>query len=234
VWRVRNNSTNAAGAVIKVYPPIGGIIMNPGALVTEIGIGNGATIQFVCMGATMQDSIFATGYADNWQMVSDLPWRGSATAGNREIYTANALTFDCVTVVAASTNTLLGFGSSAAYLGATRQQRPVAAKTGDYTYVGASIQAGDTGTLFTNSGAAGQVIVSLVTAVAGLRVGLGVMTAQNFRVLAAAGDEIRVGSNVSAVAGYAESAVVGNVLWLTAVDATTWLAESVVGTWTVT
>lgn len=107
-------------------------------------------------------------------------------------------------------------------------QTPVFVKTGNYTVLST-----DSPSTFTNEGAAGQVILTLPTAVAGLTITAYVQAAQNLRVLATGSETVRVGATVSGAAGYAEAATVGNALTLRAINATEWVAISNVGTWTV-
>lgn len=105
----------------------------------------------------------------------------------------------------------------------------ISAKTGNYTVLST-----DSGAVFTNEGAGAQVIFSLPTAVSGLTFTFYVQVAQNVRALANTGDTVRLSDVVSASAGYAESAIVGAVVKLIAINATEWVAESVVNNWTVT
>jgi hypothetical protein len=89
------------------------------------------------------------------------------------------------------------------------------------------------GRTYTNEAAAGQVIGTLPTAVAGLEVEVIVQAAQNFRILTASGDTIRLGNRVTKTAGYIESTTIGDMVKLRAINATEWLAVDGVGTWTV-
>lgn len=88
--------------------------------------------------------------------------------------------------------------------------------------------------LHTNEGAAGAITASLPAAVAGLEYTFYVQTAQNHIIDAAAGDTVRVGASVSAASGNATSNTVGSALHLVCINATEWIATSVLGTWTVT
>ncbi len=92
----------------------------------------------------------------------------------------------------------------------------------------------DQGRTFTNEGAAAIVVFTLPTAVAGQSYTFIVQDADLLRVVAAAGDTIRLGSSVSAAAGNVESTAIGDVVELIAINATEWIARSVIGTWTVT
>jgi hypothetical protein len=95
----------------------------------------------------------------------------------------------------------------------------------------------DQGRTFTNEGSAGLASArpfNLPTAVAGASFSFITQDADLLRVVAAAGDTIRLGSTVSAVAGNIESTAIGDVIELIAINATEWIARSIVGTWTVT
>jgi hypothetical protein len=90
-------------------------------------------------------------------------------------------------------------------------------------------------TAHTNEGAAAEVNHNLPTASAGLEYVFYVQAAQNLRVTAAAGDTLRLGATVSAVAGNAVANTVGHALHLVAINATEWVATAIVGAaWTVT
>ena len=95
----------------------------------------------------------------------------------------------------------------------------------------------DQGRTFTNEGSAGLASArpfNLPTAVAGESFTFVTQDADLLRVVAAAGDTIRLGRTVSAVAGNIESTAIGDVIELIAINATEWIARSIVGTWTVT
>jgi len=92
----------------------------------------------------------------------------------------------------------------------------------------------ETGGTFTNEGAAALQVFDLPTAVAGLRYTFIVQDADGIQVNAAAADTIRVGAAVSAAAGLVSSTNIGAVVTIVAINATEWLATSVINTWTVT
>lgn len=85
----------------------------------------------------------------------------------------------------------------------------------------------------TNEGSAAKNYHTLPTAAANLEFEFIVQDADGLRVVAGAGDTIRIGNTVSAAAGYAEASSIGAALTLKAVNATEWFATSVVGTWTI-
>lgn len=99
----------------------------------------------------------------------------------------------------------------------------------------AALLASQSHSIIHNSGASGQVIISLPAAAAGLVFSFAVATAQNMRVTAASGDTIRVGAGVSGAGGHADSATVGGTVTLAALDATQWVATAGNATgWTLT
>lgn len=87
--------------------------------------------------------------------------------------------------------------------------------------------------LLTNEGAGAENYHKLPSAAAGLEQWFYCQSANGIRVVANAGDTIRLGSSVSAAAGFVRSTVVGSSLILVAINATEWVALSLVGTWTV-
>jgi len=89
------------------------------------------------------------------------------------------------------------------------------------------------GKRFTNTGATAQVGHTLPPARAGLvPITFIVTDADGIRILAAAGDKIRIAATESAVAGYIEATTIGNTVTLVPVDDTTWYAIAHEGTWT--
>lgn len=98
------------------------------------------------------------------------------------------------------------------------------------------VGASDSGECFTNEGAIGLPsarIPSLPAAEARLRFIFINENGNNIRIQAAAGDNIRIGTSISAIGGYIESTGVGDAVELIAVNTTTWLGFGVVGTWLV-
>jgi len=106
-------------------------------------------------------------------------------------------------------------------------RRQVLAKTGAYT-----VLAADSGSLFTNEGAAGEVEFTLPTAVAGLFYRLYVQAAQSVKITANTGDTIRVGADVTSTGGSISNSTVGGYITLDAINATEWVAEAQ-GSWPV-
>lgn len=92
----------------------------------------------------------------------------------------------------------------------------------------------DSGKEFTNEGAAGLITFNLPTAVANLVYDFIVQDADGIKIVASGGDTIRLAANVSAAAGNAQSTTIGSTVRLVAINATEWIATSIVGTWTVT
>ncbi|MCY2925982.1 MAG: hypothetical protein NT031_11190 [Planctomycetota bacterium] len=91
----------------------------------------------------------------------------------------------------------------------------------------------ETGKTLTNEGATARNYHTLPSAAAGMSFEFVVQDSDGMRIVAAAGDTIRVAGNVSAAAGYIQNATVGSAIRLLAVNATEWIAVSYVGTWTV-
>lgn len=113
--------------------------------------------------------------------------------------------------------------------GGLKCERIITAKTGNYTVLVA-----DSNTLFTNEGAGGAIILTLPTAVVGLIYEFYVQVAQTLTITASAGDTIRNAGSVSSAAGTAYANTVGNLVKITAINATEWVVETVQGTWTLT
>lgn len=97
-----------------------------------------------------------------------------------------------------------------------------------------TLTSSDSGKLYTNEGAAAQIVFNLPTAAAGLEFSFVIQDADGIQVVAASGDTIRVAGSVSAAAGNIAATTIGNTVHLKAINATEWIAVSYVGTWTVT
>ncbi len=100
--------------------------------------------------------------------------------------------------------------------------------------LGGTLSAGASGTIYSNEGAAAISPFVLPTAVAGLRYGFIVQDADGIRVTAATGDTIRVAGSASVAAGNIANTTIGSTVYIIALNATEWVATSVIGTWTVT
>lgn len=83
----------------------------------------------------------------------------------------------------------------------------------------------------TNEGTTAANYHTLPTAVAGLTFTFVVQDAYGMRIVANTGDTIRLGSKVTASAGYIQSTTIGDYVTLTAINATEWLGHAY-GTWT--
>lgn len=94
-----------------------------------------------------------------------------------------------------------------------------------------SVLAADTFKFFTNAGAGAEVEFQLPTAAAGLVYYFGCLDTDGLKIRANTGDDIRNGGSASSTAGYMASATIGSTCMLVAIDDTTWLAFSSVGTW---
>lgn len=89
------------------------------------------------------------------------------------------------------------------------------------------------GLWYTNTGASGEVILTLPSTAVGRKFLFAVNAAQYLRVKAGTGDTIRDAATVSASAGYIRSNTVGNVLEVTCIAANAWFVTRKIGTWTV-
>jgi hypothetical protein len=92
------------------------------------------------------------------------------------------------------------------------------------------------GKVLTNEGGAGGAdtrAITLPTAAAGKVFQFYNQNANNLRIVAGAGDTIRIGATVSKAGGYVESQWAGQMLKLIAINATEWVAEATPDTWTV-
>lgn len=89
----------------------------------------------------------------------------------------------------------------------------------------------EAGKLLTNEGTTAVNYHTLPTAVAGLTYTFVVQDADGLRITASTDDTIRLGSKVTATAGYIESTTIGDYVTLTAINATEWLGLAY-GTWT--
>lgn len=107
--------------------------------------------------------------------------------------------------------------------------RTVTAKTSNYT-----VLSGDSGTVFTNTGAGGTVVLTLPTAAAGLTYTAYVDAGQTVQFTAGASTTIRLGGTASASAGNITNNVAGGCVTLVAISTTQWIAIGYTGTWTVT
>lgn len=87
--------------------------------------------------------------------------------------------------------------------------------------------------ILTNEGAAAEAYNALPSAAVGLEYVFYCQTVNGIRIVAAAGDTIRLGPNVSAAAGFVRSEIVGSALVLVAINATEWVAISIIDIWTV-
>jgi len=81
----------------------------------------------------------------------------------------------------------------------------------------------ESGKIYTNEGSTEKNYITLPSAFAGLNYTFIVQDADGIRITAAAGDTIRIGSVVSAVAGYTESTTIGAVINLIAINNTEWI-----------
>jgi len=98
--------------------------------------------------------------------------------------------------------------------------------TGDTT-----ITAAMSGNVFTNEGAAGQIVFTLPAAAAGLNYTFYVYENKNLRVQTATGDQIKSGKFISIVTGHVEADEVGSLIDIIAVNSSLWVVRSMVSAW---
>jgi len=102
---------------------------------------------------------------------------------------------------------------------------------------GGALAANLSGALFTNEGATAISVFTLPpldTLTWGSNFSFYIQNAFGIRIVAAAGDTIRVAATASAAAGNVSATVIGNSIKLESINGTEWVATAVVGTWTVT
>lgn len=87
--------------------------------------------------------------------------------------------------------------------------------------------------LLTNEGATAEAYNTLPAAAAGVEFLFYCQDGDGIRVVAGAGDTIRIGATESAAAGFVRSSTIGSSLQLIAINATEWVAVFSSGTWTV-
>lgn len=102
----------------------------------------------------------------------------------------------------------------------------ISAKTSGY-----SPAVNDSGSVYTNEGAGGSVTATLPATAAGLRYTFQVIAAQDHVVDAPAGTTMYAGASATTSGGTLTSNTVGSSITLIAINATTYIAESVTGTW---
>jgi len=107
-----------------------------------------------------------------------------------------------------------------------RYKRLISNKTGNYTILDT-----DSGTMFTNNGAAGTVTLTLPTAAAGLTYVFVVKETQTLDIVRA-GSDVIYDNNGTTTSTHVSSNAAGRVIRLTAIAAGIWVTESIVGSWT--
>ncbi len=96
-----------------------------------------------------------------------------------------------------------------------------------------TVNSTDSNTYYTNEGATALGVFNLPTAVAGYVYTFIVQDADGIKVVANTGDTIRGAGVVSASAGYATSTIIGDTITLVAINATEWIATSLIGSWSI-
>lgn len=101
-------------------------------------------------------------------------------------------------------------------------------KTANYT-----VLTGDNETIFQNSGATANIILTLPAAITGLKYGFYVTAAFNLTVQASGVSIIRNGTDVSSAGGTISSNAIGNFIKIIATSSNEWMIESITGIWTI-
>jgi hypothetical protein len=98
---------------------------------------------------------------------------------------------------------------------------------------GRVIAVSESGSVFTNEGAAGLDTFTLPAAAAGLYFTFVVQDADGIKIQAVGNDTIRLGDpvEVSGAAGFAQSTAIGSTLTLVAINAVEWVAVALNGSW---
>lgn len=91
----------------------------------------------------------------------------------------------------------------------------------------------DRDNFFTNEGAGALQVFNLPSAAQNFTYTFYVQNVNGIRITAAAGDTIRIAATVSAAGGTATCIVVGGCLKIQCINATEWVAVSLMGTWTI-
>lgn len=111
--------------------------------------------------------------------------------------------------------------------GGTLYQRFISAKAATPVTVAST----DSGTVYTNEGTSVKIVFNLPTAVANLTYTVVVQDNDGVDIVANTGDTIRFAGTVTAAAGTITSTTIGSSITLVAVNATEWIATSLMGTW---
>lgn len=93
--------------------------------------------------------------------------------------------------------------------------------------------AGESSAVLTNEGVSAKNYHTLPAAAAGLQFTFYCHDTDGIRIVAAGDDTIRLAASVSIAAGYVESTTIGSAITLVAINATQWVATSIVLTWVV-
>ena len=133
------------------------------------------------------------------------------------------------------------------WTGAAWEIRLIGSSTGNSLTVAAKtngsgspygILTSEVGTCFTNEGATAEVYLQLPSAAAGLHFEFICQDQDGMRIVAAAGDVIRMGYDVTTAGGYVKTSVesagealIGSVLALVAINDTEWIARWLTGMW---
>jgi len=168
--------------------------------------------------ANVNDSFVVESQA---QVCLDVDWTAAIIGGNGAwvgLRAAAAVDGEMVTV-----------SGEALFDDVVRTKRRVIGKNTTY-----AVQAYDSGTLFTNAGAAASVTFHLPSATVGLHYRWVVLEAQQIVIDAIGSDQIVFGINVSSPGGTCHANVKGYTLHMTCVATGVWWITSHIGNWTLT
>ena len=206
--------------------------------VTTLAVGTNGQIP---VGSTGADPVFAT--VGTGTGISTTTGAGTLTINNTGVTSAVAgtaigvsgstgavtISNTGVTSAVAGTGISVSGATGAVTISATGGgTRTVTAKTTSY-----SVLSGDSGTFFTNTGAAGTVNFTLPTASAGFWCSVYTDAVQTVTITAPASTTIKMGGTTSASAGNVTNAVAGNCITLIAISSTQYVAIGYTGSWTV-
>lgn len=161
-------------------------------------------------------------------------------SGTRFLPASGATTSRAITAASGVEGLVVGANDYSALTPAVKMVWPAAANTGcrvdtpatRTTAAAATLRAHESGLTLILTGSTGRTF-TLPPAGGGMRFRLVQQGSGVLRVQAAADDVIQIGASTSTVTGYADASAAGDGVDLVAIDGTTWLAQAVAGTWTV-
>jgi len=228
-------STNTAGAAAG-----GDVTLTSGAAARfTSGNANGGNITLNAgagIGTGTQGNVTLNGYQvivpGGTASAPGIAFSGSPTYGiNFSAFTMRFLYNTSAYIAISSGNvdfnslTVTGNSATTSLSGFKRKTNTIAGGTASVTGVNSMA-------LHSNSSATSLAIQNLPAASAGLEFEYYVLDADGIKLVALAGDDIRVIDKVTATGGYIQSTTIGSSVRLVAVDNTTWFALPIQGVWT--